>query len=167
MRWQRTSLRIIITWRARITPTRTWILMFMNFSDEKFSLGNLFFLFLYMYYFLHHRNNVGTTTSNPQDHCHILSRDHKASDLFLESNILDLFVLSKRAILNTCESFMTRFILWIVFTLGARITGYLILKSPSVCHSFFHSFVPLKSSTVLYNSVRQVPACRNAILQNG
>ena len=39
----------------------------------------------------------------------------------------------------------------------------LILKSPSVCHSFFHSFIPLKfSSTVLHNSVRHAPSCRKA-----
>ena len=32
-----------------------------------------------------------------------------------------------------------------------------------MCHSFLHSFIPLKfSSTVLYNSVRHSPACRNA-----
>ena len=43
---------------------------------------------------------------------------------------------------------------------------HLILKSPRVCHSFFHSFIPLKiSSTVLHNSVRHAPVCRNASLQ--
>ena len=44
-----------------------------------------------------------------------------------------------------------------------------VLKSPSVCHSFFHSFIlsfiPLKfSSTVLYNSVRHTSAYRNTSL---
>ena len=40
---------------------------------------------------------------------------------------------------------------------------HLILKSPSVCHSFFPSFIPLKfSSTMLHNSVRHASAYRNA-----
>ena len=49
--------------------------------------------------------------------------------------------------------------------------SYLILKSPSVCHSFFLSFIlsfiPLKfSSAVLHNSIRHAPACRNASPSN-
>ena len=53
----------------------------------------------------------------------------------------------------------------------ACICSHLILKSPSVCHSFilsfflsfFLSFIPLKfSSMVSYNSVKHVAACQNA-----
>ena len=40
--------------------------------------------------------------------------------------------------------------------------SHLILKSPSVCLSFIHSFC--HSSQIFLNSVRHAPACRNASL---